>query len=323
MSVVLVTGAGGFVGSAVVRRLVGGARFWDGNPVEHVVALLRPGGSEQRLEELPRDGTWSIAHVDVAERLSFRAVLEDARPRAVVHAALDATIYNEDDERLVRDPLETLLQALGRVAGSRLLQVGSAWVLASGDRLDESAPLAPLTPYARNKAREDSLLPVLAAEAGVAWLNLRLFNLFGRNEKQGRLLPKLVSSLARGESVELTHSEQIRDFNDVDVAARVFADGLAAPEAACGAVYHVGSGRGTTVREFALAVAEVVGGADLIRLGASDTGDQDLASLVADPTRAVRALGWRPDLDLEGRVREAVDWWLTRTGHSATGRVKA
>jgi nucleoside-diphosphate-sugar epimerase len=185
-------------------------------------------------------------------------------------------------------------------------------VLASGEQLDESAPLAPLTPYARNKAREDALLPGLAEDAGVPWVNLRLFNLFGRYEKATRLLPTLVTRLSRSERVELTHGGQIRDFTDVDVVAQAFVDALAAPDDACGAVYHIGSGRGTSVRDLALAVAGMVGTGDLIRFGASETADEDVPSLVADPSRASTVLGWRPDLDLEARVHDAVRWWLAR-----------
>lgn len=313
------TGAGGFVGSAVVRRLLlGDARFSDGAPVEHIVALLRPRGSAKRLEELPRDGTWSVAHADVADSSVLRAVVEQTRPRAIVHAALDARVYAEDDERLIRNPLEALLGGLGGTA-ARFLQVGSAWVLESGEGLDESAPLAPLTPYARNKAREEALVPTLAKRAGIPWVNLRLFNLFGRHEKPSRLLPTLVAKLSRGETAELTQGEQVRDFNDVDVAAQAFVDALAVPDHACGAVYHIGSGLATSVRELALMVSEIVGGEELLRFGAAGAEDEGMTALVADPSRATRVLGWHPDRDLQARLRTAVEWWIAQSERPARG----
>lgn len=312
LSVVLVTGAGGFAGSAIVRRLVGEpARFADGDPVEHVVALLRATGSTYRLDELPNNGTWSIERADVTDRDALADVLVRLRPRAIVHAALDGEAYRVvDEERFVTGPLETMLGGLAEVRGCRFLQVGSAWVLGSGERLDESAPLDPSTPYARNKARTDLLLPELAAQAGVPWINLRLFNMFGRYENEERLLPMLVARLSRGEVANLTHGKQVRDFNDVDTMAQAFVGALSAPESACGYVYHVGCGRGTTVREFAFSVAEVIGGSDRIRFGAASAEDEQLRILVADPSRAQLVLGWRPDFDLTGRIRAAVAWWL-------------
>lgn len=323
MSTVLVTGAGGFVGSAIVRRLVlNEARFWDGAAVEHVVALLRPGGSDARLETLPLDdGTWSIDRADIHVGGALEAVLQAHKPRAVVHAALDGSAHVADDEAIVRGPLETVLAGLGR--DRRLLHAGSAWVLAAGEQLDESAGLAPFTPYALNKAREDRLLPELAEAAGVPWLNLRLFNLFGRYEKQSRLVPTLVARLSRSETVEVTHGAQLRDFNDVDVVAQAFVDALAAPPDACGAVYHIGSGRGTSVRELALGIAEIVGNSDRIRFGASESLDEHLPTLVADPSLAGAVLGWNPDLDLEARIADTVRWWLDRLGHAEAQKVKA
>jgi nucleoside-diphosphate-sugar epimerase len=325
LSAVLVTGAGGFVGSAIVRRLVRRpARFADGARVEQVVALLREGGSTERFDELPPSGSWSIERADVRDRDALAEVLERVRPRAIVHAALERDAYVlEDEERFVTGPLSTMLGVLAHVRGCRFIQVGSAWVLGPGNRLDESAPLDPTTAYGRNKARTDLLLPTLAAGFGVPWINLRLFNLFGRYEKPERLLPTLVARLVSGEPAELTRGDQVRDFNDVDTVAQAFVDALGAPEGACGSVYHIGSGRGTTVREFALTVAAMVGGPELIRFGMASGEDERLPSLVADPTRARRAIGWRPDVDLVSRVRAAVAWWLERLGSNTPVELRA
>lgn len=326
---VLVTGAGGFVGSAVVRRLVAGERpaFWDGTPVRHVVALLRPGGSRERLEELPRDSGWSVQHADLADSEGFAGVLHRVRPRAVLHVALDRAAYRQvlkpDADPLVTRPLETLFKALSGVPDSRLVHTGSAWVLGPGDRLAEDVPLSPRSPYARNKARADALLPVLGRRSGVPWINLRLFNTFGRHEAPTRLLPYLVARLSAGAVAELSHGEQVRDFTDVDAMADAYALALKAPEEACGAVYHVGSGRGSTIRAFAEAVTELVGNRDLLRFGAGETRDQDLPCLVAAPALATRRLGWSPDPDLRGGIHRAVRWWLRRSGLEGEGPVAA
>jgi polyisoprenyl-phosphate glycosyltransferase len=228
----------------------------------------------------------------------------------VIHAALDDAVYVDDD--LTLEPLPALFEALGRAPRSRFVHVGSAWVLAPGIGLDESAPLDPASPYARYKARQDAQLPELAERFDVPWINLRLFNVFGRFEKPSRLLPYLVSRLSAGGHADVSHGDQIRDFNDVDDAADAFRLALTAPDAACGATYHIGSGQPTSVREFVGHVTAVVGGQDRVRFGAGRTLDDELPALVADPSLAERVLGWNPAPPLEERVRRAANWWLAR-----------
>lgn len=319
---VLVAGAGGFVGSAVVRALVrafetAAPRFCDGAPVERVVALLRPGGSMERLQELPRSPRWSVERADAADPSALRAALERVRPRAILHVALDKAVYGElpetEQRRLVDRPLEVLFDGLAGIPGGRLIHTGSAWVLPAGEALAEDSEVAPQSPYGRAKLREDRLIPVLHKKTGVAWINLRLFNMFGKYESRSRLLPHLVERLSQGQVAELSHGNQVRDFNDVDDMAQAFRLALEADEAACGTIYHIGTGRGLTTRAFAMTVAEVTGNADLIRFGGRRSSDQDLACLVSDPALARRALGWSPPADVEGRIRHAAEWWLARS----------
>lgn len=315
VNTVLVTGAGGFVGSAIVRRLVEDrATLWDGHPIDHIVAAVRPGGSLERLEAIEETPGWSVEPVDLRDASSARDLVTRSRPRAVVHAALDSTIHHGAE--IGHGPLAALLDVLDAAGDARFVHVGSAWVLASGTDLAEIASVDPRTAYARHKLEEDRLV----ANTRVPWINLRLFNLFGRYESPTRLVPTLVARLRRGEKAEVTHGAQLRDFNDVDDAAAAFALALRAPDEAWNALYHIGSGRPTSVRALVAMVAELTGNANLVRFGAESTHDQDLAALTADSRLAARKLGWSVAAVLEDRVRKAVEWWLDRLATDLTPR---
>lgn len=314
-----------------MRALMGGAAgreptFADGSPVEHVVALLRPGGSESRLAAIPTSERWSTGSADLADRPSALALLSRLRPRAVLHLASDRAIHQELDEREQRrlhlDPLETLFEALADVPGARLVHTSSAWVLPPGRSLDETTPLAPRSAYARAKARADDVLPLLHDSTGVPWINLRLFNLFGRHEQESRLLPYVASRLLSGKPAELCSPSLVRDFSDVDDVARAYLLALGVGEEACGTVYHVGSGAGVSIWDFASSVAEVTGNAHLLRSGSRAAPDAHLPCQVADPRRAVRILGWQPAGALEKHIRETVEWWADRWGIRVRGDLK-
>ena len=328
---VLVTGAGGFVGSAVVRALVrpgAGNRptFPDGSPVEHVVAVLRPGGSQVRLSELAGRNGWSTAEVDLTDRREVLELFSRARPRAVLHLASDRAIHDatgeRERERLHLDPLRTLFDGLADVPGSRLIHTSSAWALPPGFALDETTALAPMSAYGRAKAHADEMLPLLETRTGVPWVNLRLFNLFGRYEDESRLLPYVASQLLSRRPAELSSPELLRDFSDVDDVAGVYLAALGAGDECCGAVYHVGSGRGVTIRQFAESVAAVTGHADLLRWGARVAPDADLPCQVADPRLAARVLGWNPVPTVEERIWATVEWWIDRWGRRVDGEDK-
>lgn len=324
---VLVTGGGGFVGSAVVRGLVGVLAegplvLPGGGEVAGVVATLRPGGSRERLAALAPTPAWSVAEVDLRNGAELDALLDRVRPLAVVHTALDPAA-REDAARdtlelLVAEPLARLARGLARGGGTRLVHTGSAWVLPGGEALAEDAPAAPASPYARAKALEDRLLPELANRAGVEWVNLRLFNLFGRWERPERLIPYLVERLASGRPADLSSAGNVRDFTDVDAAAEAFVLALRAPPAAVDRLYHVGSGRGTSIARMADLVAGVVGRPDLVRFERRATTDAAMAVQIADIGRARAHLGWSPPDDLDARVRAAARWWSRRLGVAAT-----
>jgi len=91
---------------------------------------------------------------------------------------------------------------------------------------------------------------------------------------------------------------------------------LLCPPSACGAVYHIGSGRGVSVRQFADVVREAMDVPGEIEFDAARTRDQHVSALVSDPGLAMRTLGWRPGEDLEVRIRDAVEWWLARSVQS-------
>jgi UDP-glucose-4-epimerase GalE len=191
--------------------------------------------------------------------------------------------------------------------------------------LQEDAPKAPASPYGDTKLAGEWMLAAHAAAFGYSAVALRYFNAAGADssgligeahQPETHLIPLAVAA-ALGQGKPLTvfgadfptpDGSCLRDYVHVDdlAAAHVAALELALPTGAFEA-FNVGAGRGASVFEVLAAIEAACGRAAPFVVGARRAGDP--ASLVADPTRAAKALGWTPRCsDLDHIIRTALAW---------------
>src|SRR5262245_6608668 len=233
--------------------------------------------------------------------------LEEHRPDAVVHLAW----YARPKDYLVSPENERSLETAARLAGAvfasgcgKLVGVGTCLEYAAALRpVVETDPVAPASPYARAKHEAYRRASDLAARAGAQLAWARVFHLYGPGEDPSRLVPTVAASLARGEPIDVTAGEQVRDYMHVaDVAAGIAR--LARPDAS--GVYNVCSGTARPLRELLLAVGHLKGRADLIRFGARPYAPDEVMYLAGRSDR-IRSLGWAPRFEtLESGLRDAL-----------------
>ena len=286
---IVVTGATGFLGRALVRRAL--ARGHE------VCALVRPGrvlGGAAGLTVCR--GT--LADPPLAELARFAA-------DACVHTAWITTagVYPEspDNERY-RDESLSLLTSLFERGVCHVVALGtSAEYRPAAAPLDEGrAPLEPRTRYARAKRELHVALAERAVATGARLAWARVFQPYGGGEPPDRLCSTVIRRLAVGERVTLNSPDAVRDWVHVeDVAAGL----LCLLESRADGPVNVGRGVGRTVGSVALMIAELMGRPDLVT--ARPRGLEP-AGLVADPTR-LRSLGWRPGVELEAGLRALID----------------
>jgi nucleoside-diphosphate-sugar epimerase len=296
---VLVTGAGGFVGSHVVRKLAA-----DGSPV---AALLRPGGSRRRLEGLDEV---RVLEADLADSGAVAAVLEQVRPRAVIHCAWYAEPgrYLEGRENLVSLASSlTFCEQLGEAGCKHLVGVGTcAEYDLRQSPLREDTPTRTDTLYAACKLAFFIVASRRLPQLGMGFAWARLFYLYGPYEDERRLVPALVSALLEGREFETTPGEQVRDYLHVlDVAAAL----CLLSEGRLEGAFNVCSGEPVTIAALLQAVGELLGRPELIHLGALPYREWEPMSVTGDPGRLREEAGWSPKLDLREGLAGTVEWW--------------
>jgi nucleoside-diphosphate-sugar epimerase len=300
----LVTGATGFIGRHLVRRLI--------EAEAQVVVLVRPGACAPAQWH---DGVICIACDDWSEA-GLRAALASQPFDVAFHLATYGVSPTDRDPRLmlrVNVDLPAHVVHLCKEQGARLVMAGTFSEYERPPdqrRLTERSSLETAKIYGASKAAGGVVATALAESLGVRLRLLRLFKVYGEGEAPHRLLPSLVAGLARGERVPLSDGTQIRDFIHVEDAVEACIKAghdMTVPARAQTATWNVCTGIGHSVRTFAVLVAQAMGErVELLGFGDLPMRAEDEPYLVGDGERMLRALGWRPKHDLAAGIRAAV-----------------
>lgn len=301
---VLVTGATGFVGAAVVRALL--------DRGDEVYAVSRETSDRRRLVDLA-DLRWVACDL-----LDERGVerLAEVGADVCVHSAW----YAEPGKYLSSVVNIDLLAATLRLARTlalggcrRFVGIGSCFEYdTERGLLCEDTPLAPVHLYSAAKAAAYMALKQLGVTMGMAVAWARLFYLYGPDEAPSRLVPSITRALLRGEEARCTPGAQVRDFLHVEDAGEAL--GAIAHSDVVDAI-NVASGQPVTVAAVARQLGVLCDRPDLVRLGVLPYGPTDPMFVCADVRRLVRATGWTPRWSLGDGLGGVVEWWRRALVH--------
>lgn len=300
---VLVTGAGGFVGSYVVRDLLDRG---------HDVAILLRGEMPWRLDDIR--SRVRIVRGDLAQRASYAAALAEFAPEAIAHLAWQGVAnHARNDWRQAENVQHAvdLLEAAMQAGTRHFIGCGSqAEYGPRGERTDEDAPLRPTTAYGAAKVAAFYLLTTLAGLHGVRFAWARFFSTYGPGEDAHWMIPQLVGRLLRGERASLTEGRQVWDYCHVRDAAHAITRLVETPGAR--GPFNVGSGACLPVRRIAEMVRDAAAPGAELGFGEVAYRPDQVMHLEADIRRLTGATGWTPRVALEDGIAETVAWFRER-----------
>lgn len=306
---VLVTGAGGFIGSHLVGRLLGeGAR---------VTAFVRYNsrGDAGLLETLAgRQKEVRIVCGDIRELETVHQVVKGAE--VVLHLAALVGIpysYVHPNEVVEVNTVGTLnVLTAARDAGVQKVVVTSTsevYGTALSVPISEAHPKQPQSPYAASKIGADALALSFYASYDLPVAVLRPFNTYGPGQSDRAIIPTIISQALRGDEIRIGNRKPTRDFTFVTDTVDGFLR-AAESSASVGQEINLGSGREISVGELAEAIASLVGRDLRIREVEERTRPprSEVERLLADNSKARRLLGWEPRVGLRDGLRRTVEW---------------
>ncbi len=326
---IFVTGGAGFIGSALVRHLIG--------ETDHEVLIfdaLTYAGSLSTLASVADDPRYRFVYGDVAETVAVRDAMSQFRPDIVTHLAAESHVDRSIDSPgdFIKTNLlgtftmlaETLAYwrdlSAARRSAFRFHHISTDEVYGSlGDtgRFTEATPYDPRSPYSASKAGSDHLVSAWGHSYGLPVLITNCSNNYGPYHFPEKLIPLTIARALAGESLPVYgRGENIRDWLYVDDHVRalqcVFENGEP------GRRYNVGGGAERRNIDVVRTLCAILDRerprsdgrphADAIRFVEDRPGHDQRYAI--DPTRINAELGWHPRESLESGIEKTVRWYL-------------
>lgn len=305
---VLVTGAGGFIGSHLTEELV------------------RQGATVRALVHYNSFGTWGwldhselrdqieVVAGDVSDAESVRRAMEG---RAVVFhlAALIGIPYSyHAPASYVRTNVEgtlNVLQAARLLGTERIVVTSTSEVYGTARRvpIDETHPLQGQSPYSASKIGADKMAEAFHCSFGLPVVTVRPFNTYGPRQSARAVIPTIITQCLAGGPVRLGNLHPTRDLNFVTDTVAGFLLAAATPSAV-GETINIGSGAEISVGDLAKRIAQLMGcplqlASETARLRPADS---EVERLLADNRKARQLLGWQPRVSLDDGLRQTIGW---------------
>jgi dTDP-glucose 4,6-dehydratase len=331
---ILVTGGAGFIGSALIRHLIG----TKGAQVVNVDKLTYAGNPDS-LSSVGMSADYAFEHVDICDRDSLQRVFRSHSPDAVMHLAAESHVDRSIDApaeflqtnlmgtyQLLQNALD-FWRTLDEVRRKRFRFIHVSTDEVYGDLAEtggffkESTAYAPSSPYAATKAGSDHLARAWFRTFGLPVIVTNCSNNYGPCQFPEKLIPHMILNALSGKPLPIYgDGMQIRDWLYVDDHVRALVEVLR--RGAIGETYNIGGHNEKrnieVVRTVCLLLQELAPdtapahGYDSLITFVSDRPGHDTRYAI-DASKIAGQLGWTPAETFETGLRKTVQWYLANS----------
>jgi len=318
---VLVTGAGGFIGSNLVEKLVAsgasvrafvrynsrgdpGMLRWAGHDTISRLELL---GGDLRDQDAVRkavEGCQVVFHLGALISIPYSYV----HPAEVAETNLIGTL--------------NVLLACRSVGVERLVHTSTSEVYGTAQRvpIDEGHPLHAQSPYSASKIGADKLAESFYCSYELPVVTVRPFNTFGPRQSARAVIPAIITQALGNQTIRLGNLDATRDFTYVDDTIDGFLCAAVAPGIE-GQAFNLGTGQEISIGDLAEKILEKTGSQAMISLDPARLRPQasEVRRLLSNNSQARRCLGWEPCVDFEDGLDRTIAWIKENLDHYRVG----
>ena len=316
---VLVTGAGGFIGSHLTERLVelgaktrafvrysstGSWGWLDQSPLKHDIEVM--------LGDIRDQDTviHALAGVDVVFHLAALIAIPYSyqAPLSYVRTNVEGTL--------------NVLQAAQRAESEVIVHTSTSEVYGTARTvpIDENHPLQGQSPYSASKIGADKIAESFHLSFGLPVVTVRPFNTFGPRQSARAVIPTIITQALNGSEIRLGNLEPTRDLNFVADTVEGFIKAAETPKA-IGETINLGSGREISIRDLAALILKLMNRDIPIALEGVRVRPEnsEVDRLCADSRKGQSILGWIPKYSLEQGLSATIEWIRENSERYRTG----
>jgi len=322
MAKVLVTGAGGFIGSHLTEALV--------RQGQEVRAFVRYNSRDERglLGDLPRDlqNQFEVVAGDLKDPHAVKKAVRGCEK--IFHlGALIAIPYSyihpfDFIQTNVLGTAHLLHASLEADSIERIIHTSTSEVYGTAryTPIDEKHPLQAQSPYSASKISADKVAEsyYLAFDLPVA--TLRPFNTFGPRQSLRAVIPTIISQALKDEKIRLGNTDPRRDFLYIKDTVRGFIE-IGNCDEAIGKVVNIGTASDLSIGELAEKILGLVGRERKVETESQRVRPErsEVMQLLSDTRLAQRLFQWKPRYSLEAGLRETIEWYRENLGRFEVG----
>lgn len=294
---IIVTGATGAIGSAVVRQAL--------SKNICVTCIVHKGS--KRLSNLPNDSRVKIVEYNLDD---YRSLTLEGKYDAFIHLSWEKTFgaSRDDAEVQTRNIQYTLdaVQLAHRCGCSVFVGAGSQaeYGVQSVD-LTPDLPVKPESGYGIAKYAAGKLSAMLCKNLGMRQCWVRILSVYGPNDGENSLISYLIREFKAGNSPQLTKCEQMWDYLYSDDAADAIL--AIAEKGVDGMAYPLGSGNGRRLSEYVEDIKNVINPTVFVQYGAKDYYPHQPMHMVADISELTTDVGWKSNYTFKEGIKKMIE----------------
>jgi len=300
MMKVLVTGANGFLGANICRRLL---------KANHDVYAVCQKTTGWRLHGIRKQIQPVIADISYKPKISH--ALQTIKPDAIIHMAAYGAypLLQKDMQRMLMVNyvgLSNILDSYNKY--EVMINAGSSSQYGHCEQpMGENDRCMPMDYYGASKLAAEELCQTHTRRTGAPIINTRLFSAYGPYEEATRLVPSTIIKCIDGKQIKLTSGMQCRDFIHTPDIENAYMSLLKRPYLA-GETFNIGTGQEHSVRTIVRAIHTETRSASLLEWGTVPDRENNPPHWRANPDKSGRVFGWEAKTNLKDGIRETVKW---------------